>query len=164
MIGFLVAGFLATVAGPLAAADSGVYKDWIVHTYREANSKVCLIYSTPKKAEGKYTRRGAIYAIVGHRPGEKITNQVQLEAGYTYQKDSEVTVEIGDKKFTLFSENDSAWVDSRKVEGALVKAMKSGHRMIVRGVSSRGTKTTDTYSLAGFTAAHNAIGKACGVK
>jgi hypothetical protein len=34
----------------------------------------------------------------------------------------------------------------------------------VHGVSSRGTKTTDTYALAGFTAALNAINQACGMK
>jgi hypothetical protein len=33
--------------------------------------------------------------------------------------------------------------------------------MIVDGVSSRGTSTHDTYSLLGFTAAHNAINKTC---
>jgi hypothetical protein len=34
----------------------------------------------------------------------------------------------------------------------------------VRGTSARGTKTTDTYSLAGFGAAITAINTACGVK
>ena len=33
--------------------------------------------------------------------------------------------------------------------------------MIVDGVSSKGTKTTDTYSLSGFTKARKAIDKAC---
>ncbi len=36
--------------------------------------------------------------------------------------------------------------------------------MIVAGISSRGTLTTDTYSLNGFTAAYDAITRACGVK
>ena len=31
------------------------------------------------------------------------------------------------------------------------------------GLSQRGTKTVDTYSLRGFTAAYQAISKACGV-
>jgi hypothetical protein len=31
----------------------------------------------------------------------------------------------------------------------------------VKGTSSRGTATTDTYALAGFAAAFAAIGKAC---
>ena len=34
--------------------------------------------------------------------------------------------------------------------------------MIVQGTSSRGTKTTDTYSLIGFTKAYRAIADACG--
>ena len=43
----------------------------------------------------------------------------------------------------------------------LVRAMKSGNRMVVYGTSSRGTKTTDTYSLSGFTAMKKRIDKAC---
>ena len=35
--------------------------------------------------------------------------------------------------------------------------------MTVKGISGRGTKTTDTYSLKGFTAAYRTIGKACKV-
>ena len=89
---------------------------------------------------------------------------VRLTAGYTYKKDSVVTVKIGPKKFKLFTDVDSAWVQSKKVENALVKTMQSGTRMLVTGVSSRGTRTTDTYSLSGITAAQKAIDKACGRK
>jgi hypothetical protein len=39
--------------------------------------------------------------------------------------------------------------------------MQSGSQMIVTGISGRGAKTSDTYSLLGFTAAYNAINKAC---
>jgi hypothetical protein len=39
--------------------------------------------------------------------------------------------------------------------------MKRGSKMTVVGVSSRGTKTTDTYSLAGFTKAKNLMDKTC---
>ena len=70
-------------------------------------------------------------------------------------------VTIKKKKFQLFTDGDSAWVRKNKVEKALVKAMRSGVNMVVRGVSSRGTKTKDTYSLAGITSALKAIGKAC---
>ena len=41
--------------------------------------------------------------------------------------------------------------------------MKKGNRMVVKGTSSRGTLTTDTFSLKGFTKAYGAIGKACGL-
>ena len=38
--------------------------------------------------------------------------------------------------------------------------MKGGLAMIVAGISSRGTLTTDTYSLNGFPAAYDAIPRA----
>jgi len=41
--------------------------------------------------------------------------------------------------------------------------MRRGGTLVVKGTSSRGTDTTDRYSLMGFTAAHNAISQACGV-
>ncbi|MFO1113388.1 MAG: invasion associated locus B family protein [Rhodospirillales bacterium] len=47
------------------------------------------------------------------------------------------------------------------VDRAIVAAMKAGQKMTVRGTSARGTITTDTYSLSGFSAALAAIDKAC---
>ena len=39
--------------------------------------------------------------------------------------------------------------------------MKLGTKMVVKGVSMRGTNTTDTYSLKGFIAAYKAMNKIC---
>ena len=71
---------------------------------------------------------------------------------------------IGKRKFELFTSGDSAWARNKKDDANIVRAMRSGAKMIVTGVSSRGTKTKDTYSLSGISAAHRAIGKACKVK
>ena len=58
--------------------------------------------------------------------------------------------------------NQREFVDAMR--RAVQQAMRSGAKMIVTGVSSRGTKTIDTYSLSGISAAHKAIGTACKVK
>jgi hypothetical protein len=113
---------------------------------------------------GKYKKRGSIYTLITHRPGEKTVNQVQFTAGYEYKKGSSVQVAIGTKKFELFTNADTAWARSKKDDAALVSTMRSGATMIVTGRSSRGTRTKDTYSLSGISAAHKTIGKACGVK
>jgi hypothetical protein len=42
-----------------------------------------------------------------------------------------------------------------------VTALKGGSSLVVKGTSGRGTQTTDTYSLAGVTAAMAAIDTAC---
>ena len=67
------------------------------------------------------------------------------------------------QEFDLFTKNDGAWNYDRSNDRAMVAAMKRGLSMVITGRSSRGTVTTDTYSLRGFTAAYNAISDACRV-
>ena len=159
----LAAG-LMLLSTPLLAKQIGAFKDWTAHAEGKGKSKTCWIYSEPVKHEGKYKKRGRIYTMVSYILGGKTVNQVQLTAGYTFKKGSSVKVVIGKRTFDLFTNADKAWGRSEKDDAALVKAMRAGSKMIVTGVSSRGTRTKDTYSLSGISAAHKAIGKTCGVK
>ena len=115
----------------------------------------------PQKTQGKYTKRGQTFLLITHRPSEKSKNVISLRAGYTYKKSSEVKMVIGKERFELFTNGQWAFAADAGTDNKLVKSMIRGAELIVRGVSSRGTKTTDTYSLKGFTAAYKAIGKAC---
>lgn len=140
--------------------EIGVYGDW--RAYRDG--PVCYMGSEPKKAEGKYKARDQPYVFISHRPKDKSLGVIEVGAGYTYKKGSDTDLAIGDKSFRLFTDGANAWARDAKTDQALVAAMKGGKAMVVKGTSSRGTLTTDTYSLAGFTAAYAAIGKACKVK
>ena len=145
-------------------AKAGTYKDWSAHFVETPKGKICFLYSEPTKKRGNYTRRGDVFVQVTHRPKENIRDVVSFTAGYTFKNDSDVEVEIGDAKYDLFTDNDAAWAKDSKTDGQLVIAMIRGATMVVRGTSSRGTLTTDTYSLNGFTAAYNAASAECGVK
>jgi invasion protein IalB len=99
---------------------------------------------------------------VTHRPAEKSFDVVNFVAGYTYKNGSQVVVKIGKDTFTrLFTDGDKAWAIDDKADKELVAAMKRGQRMIVDGVSSKGTATKDTYSLKGFSGAYKAISSKC---
>ncbi len=160
----VVAGATAGAARAQEPKIIDIFKDWQALTLVENGNKICYMANWPKKEEGKYTRRGETYTLVTHLPAEKSYGVVSITAGYQYKKGSEVEVVIGKKKFKLFTEGDTAWAADDATDRALVAAMKRGSAMIVRGVSIRGTRTKDTYSLMGFTAAYKAISKACGVK
>ena len=162
VIALIAAYTVSTV--PASAKQIAAFKGWSAHSEGKGKTRTCWIYSEPVKDEGNYKKRGRIYLLVTHRPGEKTFNQVQFTAGYTYKKDNVVQVAIGAKKFDLFTDGDTAWARSTKDDRNLATAMRGGARMVVTGQSSRGTKTKDTYSLSGISAAHKAIGKACGVK
>ncbi len=156
----------ATAGGSLAAGVKATesHKAWSVHVMKEKGGKVCYVHSLPVKSSGKYTSRGETYIQVTHRSQPKSVNEISITAGYAYRKGENVDVAIDKKNFSMFTDGDTAWSQNADDDKALVAAMRAGTTMIVKGVSSRGTETTDRYSLAGFTAAYNAIGKACGVK
>ncbi len=159
------AGFLAWNQ-PVASQGIqrlGDFEDWNAYQFTENGNIACYVASEPKKAEGKYKKRGDAFSIVTHRPSESRRDEVSFIAGYTYKKDSSVEVSIGDEAFKLFTQGDGAWAPDKEADAALVAAMIKGRGMVVRGVSSRGTKTVDSYSLNGFTKAYKAINKACGL-
>ena len=155
---------LPFLAVPVRAEIIDTFKDWSAFAEGKGRARTCYMGGEPKKEEGNYKQRGETLMFVTHRPGEKSFDVVSVAAGYAYQEGSEVEVEIDGQDFALFTDGETAWARDTKTDKALVAAMKRGRRMIVRGTSRRGTLTTDTYSLLGFSKAHGAIGKACGVK
>ncbi len=166
---FLRTAALATALFALTPAAHaevlGEHGDWVATHGTEGGKPLCYISAEPQSSKGNYTKRGVVYAIVTHRPAEKSIGVVSFQAGYTLKKDAPVTVTIdGKKTFTLFSQGEYAWTREAGDDKALVKAMRAGGKMVVKGTSARGTLTTDTYALKGVTAALKAINKACGVQ
>lgn len=141
------------------------FDDWSAFSEKENGKPLCYMASLPKKAEGATGKRGDAYMMVTHRPAEKTTGEVSVRAGYTYKEGTEVEVRVGGgQPIMLFTDQGFAWTREAKTDQALIAAMKAGASLTVKGTSSRGTQTTDTYSLKGFTAALETINKACGVK
>ncbi|MBR2137043.1 MAG: hypothetical protein IJ852_03675 [Alphaproteobacteria bacterium] len=155
----LLISFSASAATPQVI---GEYGDWTAWSYAEGSNMVCYMSSTPKKDEGKYTKRGDIYVLVTHRPAEKSFDEVSFVAGYTFKSNAPLVIKIANQTFkNTFTEGDKAWMINAADDQKLVLAMKRGDRMIVDGVSSRGTATKDTYSLKGFSTAYQAISAKC---
>ncbi len=165
----LVVCALAAPGGAPAAPAQDValidnFGAWSAFAGKEGGKRVCYVGSVPKKEEGPYKVRGDTLVLVTHRPDDGTLNVVSVQAGYTYQPGSWAEMSIDGASFELFTKAGHAWARDAYTDKVLTKAMKAGRTMVVRGTSSRGTKTKDTYSLSGFTAAYHAIGKACGVK
>lgn len=160
----LCASFVYLVPWGANAETLGVHGYWSAFKTAESNGNVCYIGAEPEKAEGDYDKRGETYMLVTQRPGIKELDVVSVRAGYKYRANSDVTVKIGSTTISLFTADGHAWAQDTKTDKALVKAMKRGNKMVIKGTSWRGTQTTDTYSLKGFTAAYKASRTACGLK
>jgi invasion protein IalB len=152
-------------AGSAAAQDVtviGTHGKWTAYTYMENKQPVCYIAAKPDRSEGKYTNRDDVLILLTHRPAEKAWDVVSVVAGYQYRPDTDALLTIGSQKFELFTTgSDRAWARDSKTDRTIAQAMVKGNTALVRGTSSRGTVTTDTFSLSGFTAAYQAINQTC---
>lgn len=161
-----VAMLAALAVVPAAAQEVeylGTNRDWHAFQYMENGNRVCYMASRPTREEGNYTQRGDVFVLVTHRPAENSRDVVSVITGYSYQGDSEATVRIGNDTFSLFTDDDTAWAYDTETDRNIVGAMRRGAQMVVQGTSGRGTLTTDTYSLFGFTATLETINEACGL-
>ena len=145
----------------LAETKLGSYKAWTAYIYDTKDGKICSMWSAPQKAQGNYTKRGKIWAFVTHRPSLDKRNEIVFQLGYPINDKKPVSLNIDGKTIGgSYADGESVFFYSDNQQG-LVNAMKRGNRMVMKATSRRGTLTTDTYSLSGFTAAYNAINKAC---
>ena len=118
----------------------------------------CFIGSAPVETDlPESKQRGNTYILV-YRINKSKDAIVQIAAGYPYKKDQNVDVTIDNVQFDFYSDDDTAWSND---DNKVIFAMKKGIKLTVNGESSRGTKTTDIYTLKGFTAAYNQLSNDC---
>ena len=144
------------------------FKNWCAGEYKGNEVKSCIMISSPISEQGNppYKSRGEVVATVYHMPSEDNNGVIYITTGYTYKKDTVVTIKIDQNKEYGFNiiEDDSAFSDDENVDKQIIAEMRKGKKMKVIGFSSRGTKTTDIYSLIGFTSAYTYISNLCNVK
>lgn len=158
---------LITCAG-MATAETkierlGISGDWVAYQVDESGSKICYMAARPTSSKGKYTRRGDVFLTVTHRPADKAYDVVSFVAGYIYLKGEKPTITIDKQKsISMFSKSEGAWVEKSETDRMLVSQMRKGGQAVIKGRSFRKTRTTDTFSLKGFSKAYQMINKACG--
>ena len=144
------------------------FKKWCAGEYKGNETKSCIMISTPitEKGEPPYKSRGEIYTTIYHVPSEGSTGVIYVTTGYTYKKDTIVTIKIDKNTQHEFNvlEGDSAFSDDEDIDKNIIVEMKKGTNMRIVGYSTRGTKTTDIYSLVGFNSAYTYISNLCNVK
>lgn len=161
-------GVALAVPGFAANLPIAEYGDWRMFVSGEGQSKNCYIAGEPKSSTPKKARRGDIFLIVAHRPGQGVRNEISVRIGYPFSATSEPFARIGSDEYGFFTgiqiENGAdewAWLETLDDQTRLVAAMRRGNELVFKGTSARGTLTTDSYSLKGVTAAMKALDAAC---
>jgi invasion protein IalB len=145
----------ATAAAPAGGTQPtllGQYGDWGAYTASPGGAKICFALSKPKssKTEPAGRKRDQAYVFISTRPSENVKNEVSVIVGYPFKSAADATAEIGTAKFPMYTQNDGAWIKNVAEEARMVDAMRKGADLTVKGTSSRGTQSTDQYSLKGL--------------
>jgi invasion protein IalB len=141
----------------------GQFGDWGAYTASPAGKKVCFALSKPTSAvtEPAGRKRDPSYAFVSTRPSEKVKNEVSVIVGYPQKPGADASATLGSANYVMYTQNDGAWVKNAAEEAQMVDAMRKGSDLVVKSMSTHGTKTTDTYSLKGIGEALDKVTEEC---
>src|SRR6202048_400740 len=153
----------AAVAGNAEPTLIGQFGTWGAYTATPNGKKVCFALAKPSSSKtNPPTRpRDPAYAFVSTRPAEKVTNEVSVMIGYTLKPGSESTLEVGGASYAMYTQGDGLWIKNAAEEERMVDAMRKAADVTVKGVSAKGTETTDTFSLKGLSQALNKLAQDC---
>jgi hypothetical protein len=153
----------AAAAGGAEPTLAGQFGIWGSYTAAPGGKKICFVLAKPSssKTNPPNRPRDPAYAFVSTRPAEKVKEEVHVMIGYPLKPGSEASLETGGAKFAMYTQGDGIWVKNAAEEERLVEAMRRGGDVVVKGVSARGTETTDTFSARGLSQALDKAAQSC---
>jgi hypothetical protein len=153
----------AATAGGAEPTLLGQFGSWGAYTASPNGKKVCFALAKPSssKTNPPNRPRDPAYAFVSTRPAEKVSNEVSIMIGYPLKPGSEATLEVGGASYEMYTQGDGIWIKNAAEEDRMVDAMRKSADATVKGVSGKGTQTTDVFSLKGLSQALDKIAHDC---
>lgn len=151
----------AAAAKPGKPALVASFGDWGAYVAAAGKGKTCYALAEPKERQPSGLKRDKAYIFVSTRTGEGVTNELSIIMGFDVKAESTPRGEIGPTGFDMVAQKDKLWVRNAAEEGHMLDAMRKGQRLVVKAMSSRGTNTTDSYSLSGLAQALDRVRKEC---
>jgi Invasion associated locus B (IalB) protein len=153
----------AAIAGGAKPTLLGQYGDWGAYTASPGGKKICFAIAKPTSSETNPPNRprNPSYMFISSRPGDKVSNEVSITIGYPFKPSSEATMEVGSNSFELYTQQDGAWIKDAAEEAHLLDSLRTGQNAVVKGMSAKGTHSTDTFSLRGFAQALDRTAQDC---
>jgi len=141
----------------------GQYGEWGAYAASPGGKKVCFAIAKPTSSQTNPPDRprNPIYMFISSRPAEKVSNEVSVIVGYPFKPGTEASAAVGATSYALYTQQDGAWIKNAAEEAQMVDAMRAGQSAVVKGVSAKGTQSTDTFSLKGLSQALDRVGQEC---
>jgi hypothetical protein len=153
----------AAVTGGAEPTLIGQFGSWGAYMAMPNGKKVCFALAKPSssKTNPPNRPRDPAYAFVSTRPAEKVINEVSVMIGYALKPGSESTLEVAGASYAMYTQGDGLWIKNAAEEGRMVDAMRRATDVVIKGISAKGTETTDTFSMKGLAQALDRVAQDC---
>lgn len=150
---------LATIFAPAATArDSlGVYAKWGV--FRDPLVPRC--YAIAMAEPSLKAREFQPYASIGTWPRRAVRGQVHFRLSRRTAPGARITLSLAGQRFVLSGGGGDAWAADRRMDAAIVAAMRSAPSMTVSARDTVGNAISSTWILDGVASAMDAAAIAC---
>ena len=153
---------LALIAAPALARDSlGMFETW--GAFRDPGVPRCYAIAMAEKPAGAKVEYQA-YADVGHWPKRSLRNQVHFRLSKRVMPKTPIRLRIDRQQFLLVGGGGDAWAADRRMDAAIVAAMRSAKAMRVRATAANGRGFSDHYPLPGAASAIDAAALGCAAR
>lgn len=143
-------------AAPLAAKDSlGVFGEW--GAFRDPSVPRCYAIAAAEND----ARDHAPFASIGTWPRRQVRGQVHVRLSRNTAPSAAISLSVGGQRFALAGGGGDAWAKDRRMDAAIVAAMRSAGSMSVSARDRAGRRFTDRYSLDGAATAMDAATVGC---
>ncbi|MCK7475490.1 MAG: Invasion associated locus B family protein [Rhodopseudomonas palustris] len=141
----------------------GQFGTWGAYVANPNGRKVCFALAKPSssKTNPPNRPRDPAYVFISTRPAEKVVNEVSVMIGYTLKPGSEGSLEVGGSSYAMYTQGDGLWIKNAADEERMVEAMRRAGDLVVKGTSSKGTQSIDTFSLKGLAQALDRLSQDC---
>jgi len=153
----------AAMTGGAEPTLIGQFGTWGAYTATPNGKRVCFALAKPttSKTNPPNRPRDPAYSFVSTATAEKVSNEVSIMIGYTLKPGSESSLEVGGASYAMYTQGDGLWIKNAAEEERRVDAMRRSADVSVKGISAKGTETTDTFSLKGLSQALDKLAQDC---
>jgi len=152
---------LTLLAAPALARDSlGMFGSWGAFRDPQASGGP-RCYAIAMAAPSTLQRDYQPYAAIGTWPRQQVRGQIHFRLSRKLQPNTPITLIMSGQRYQLVGGGGDAWAADKRMDAAIVAAMRSAGEMTVSARGADGRGFTNTWSLDGAATAMDAAAVGC---
>jgi hypothetical protein len=155
----LIAATLSlALANPTQARDSlGIFSAWAA--FRDSATPRC--YAIAMAEPSTLQREFQPYADIGTWPRQQTRGQVHFRLSRRIAPNTAISLSLGGQRFALVGGGSDVWAADKRMDAAIVAAMRSANKMTVSARDGQGRGFSNTWQLKGAATAMDAATIGC---